>query len=233
MKLEVVSVLVAIVSLLFSIIAVISTYLFSKDANTTAREALSTARQANEISLGLVREPAILEFAFLGNSQSDFDFTDHNSLKSELKYKLTLLNGGQTSIDAVAIELIGIDGLTERLLNPEMQFKSLPSYPFFLNFRELVQPKSLTNIDFRKYLLTYLSKLGPVILETNDIYSIAINVVLSPKSTNESTPSSAGSKAQGKDRKIIMVKFLPSILDSIEAKAILNDDYVAHRVYTY
>ena len=231
MKWEMISALAAVVGLVISVIALYVAFSGTNSTNQIANEALKTARQANEISLGLVREPAVLEFAFSGSSQSTFDFTDQTVLKDELKSIITVQNGGKKAIDAVSMEIIGIVGLTQQLSKPTVEFRSLPSHAVRLDFREALQPQALAHIDVRKYFLIYLDKLRPALPDPKDIYSTVVNVVLSPKATNETTPSSAGSSATKNDRRIITIKFSPVVLDSAEAKAVLQSNDIAHRVY--
>lgn len=228
---EKISALAAVVSLVISVIALYVASSGTKATNQIATEALNTARQANEISLGLVREPAVLEFAFSGSSQSNFDFTDSTVLKDELKSIITVHNSGKKAIDAVSIEIIGIDGLTQQLSKPAVEFRSLPSYAVRLDFREALQSQALAHIDVRKYFLVYLKKLRPALPDPNGIYSTVVNVVLSPKAANEPTPSSAGSSATTNDRRLITIRFSPVVLDSIEAKTVLQSNDIAHRVY--
>lgn len=231
LKWEMISALAAIVSLVVSAIALYIAFAGTKMTNQIATEALKTARQANEISLGLVREPAVLEFAFSDASKFTFDFTEPTVLKEELKTIITVKNTGKKAIDAVSLEIIGIVGLTQLLSNPAIEFRPLPAHSARLDFREALQPQALAHIDIRKYLLVYLEKLRSQLPDRNGIYSTVVNVVLSPKATNESTPSPAGISVTKNDTSLITIKFSPAVLDSVEAKAVLQSNDIAHRVY--
>jgi len=233
LKWEMISALAAVVSFVVSAIALYVAFAGTKTTNQIATEALKTARQANEISLGLVREPAVLEFAFYDASNFTFDFTDPTVLKKELKTIITVQNTGKKAIDAVSLEIIGIDGLTQLLSNPTLEFRSLPAHSARLDFREALQPQTLAHMDIRKYLLVYLEKLCSQLPDRKGIYSTVVNVVLSPKATNESIPSQAGTSVTQNDRRLITIKFSPAVLDSVEAKAVLQSNDIAHRVYGY
>lgn len=233
MKWEMISALAAVVSFVVSAIALYVAFAGAKTTNQIATEALKTARQANEISLGLVREPAVLEFAFSNASQFTFDFTDPIVLKEGLKTIITVKNTGKKAIDAVSLEIIGINGLTQLMSNPNVDFSSLPAYPARLDFREALQPQALAHIDIRKYLLVYLEKLSSQLPDRTGIYSTVVNVTLSPKATNEPTPSPAGISVTKNDTRLITIKFSPAVLDSVEAKAVLQSNNIEHRIYGY
>ncbi len=231
LKWEMVSALAAVVSLVVSAIALYVAFAGTKTTNQIATEALKTARQANEISLGLVREPAVLEFAFSDQSRFTFDFTDPTVLMEELKTIITVQNTGKKAIDAVGLEIIGIVGLTQFLSNPTLEFRSLPAHSARLDLRAALQPQALAHIDVRKYLLTYLEKLGSQLPDRNGTYSTVVNTVLSPKAVDESTPSPAGLSVTKNDRRLITIKFSPAGLESVEARSVLQGNDVAHRVY--
>jgi len=228
---EKISALVAAISLLVSIGALYVAFAGTKATNEIAAEALKTARQANEISLGLVREPAVLEFAFSDEKSFKFDFTDTGVLKEDLKTIVTVRNGGKKAIDGVAIEVIGIEGLTYLVSNPSVDVRPLAAYSTRLDFRSALQPRSLAHIDVRKYLLSYLTKILPQLPDKNGTYSTVVNVVLDPKAVNEATPSSAGLSVTKNDRRLLTIKFNSATVESSEAKAILQSEQVAHRVY--
>jgi hypothetical protein len=226
-----ISALAAVVSIVVSMIALYIAFAGTKTTNQIATEALKTARQANEISLGLVREPAVLEFVHSDQSRFIFDFTNPTALKEELKTIITVQNAGKKAIDAVDIEIVGINGLTQLLSNPSIEFRSLPAHSARLDFRTALQPKAIAHIDVRKYLLIYLEKVNTQLPDPTGIYSTVVNVILSPKATNESTPSPAGLSVTKNDTHVLTIKFSPVILGSTEAKAVLQGNYVAHRVY--
>ena len=75
-----VSAVVASISLAVSVVALYTAYDGTKSTNRIASEALETSRQANQIAMGLVREPAVLEFDVTGNSLPDIDLTDPSAL---------------------------------------------------------------------------------------------------------------------------------------------------------
>ncbi|GEM_PF-1772655 len=221
----------AVASLIVSGFALYVAFSSSKTTNEISAEALKTARQANEISLGLAREPAVVEFAFSDSSRFEFDFTDANSLTDELKRIVTVQNAGKKPVDALAIEVIGISGLTYLLSDPTVQIEKLPAYSARLDLKSALQPQALAHIDVRNYLLNYLEKLSPKLPQGAGPYSTVVNMVLAPKATNEPTPSPAGLDATKDDRRLLTIKFSPAVLQSSEARAVLETKEVPHRVY--
>lgn len=231
MNWDMVSALAAIVSLLISGLALYVAYSSSKTTNQIAAEALKTARQSNDISLGLAREPAIVEFAYSDGSRFEFDFTKPSTLSADLEKIVTLKNTGKKPVDALAIEIIGIGGLTYLLSDPTVPIEKLPSYSVRLDLKSALQPQSLAHIDIRNYLLNYLAKLSANLPQDSGPYSTVVNMVLSPKATNEAAPSTAGVDVTTNDRHLLTIKFLPSVLESPEARSVLETKEVPHRIY--
>ena len=221
----------AVASLIVSVFALYVAFSSTKTTNEIAAEALKTARQANEISLGLAREPAVVEFVFSDSSRFEFDFTEPSALSDELKRIVTIQNAGKKPVDALAIEVIGISGLTYLLSDPSVQVEKLPAYSARLDLKSAMQPQSLAHIDVRKYLLNYLAKLSLSLPKDAGPYSTVVNMVLAPKAMNESTPSPAGLGITKNDRRLLTIKFSPSLLQSPEARAVLESTEVPHRVY--
>jgi hypothetical protein len=135
------------------------------------------------------------------------------------------------AIDGLAIELIGVTGLTYLESNSTVQIRPLPAHSARLDLRSALQPQALAHIDVRKYLLAYLTKLRPQLPDQIGPYTTVVNMVLAPKATTEATPSPAGLEITKNDRRLITVKFIPGVLDSIEARTVTQSEEVAHRVY--
>lgn len=193
---------------------------------------LKTARQANDISLGVAREPAIVEFSEPNSSPNfTFDFTNTKSIKEELKDIVTLKNAGKTTINALEIEMVGVGGLTYSLSVPMDQIDHLPYYSTRLELTNALQPGALALIDVRSLILNYLSKLIPTLPNDKDTYSTTVNMVLAPKAINESTPIQAGHFTKN-DRRLLTIRFLPSIIQSPEAKAILESNKIPQRIFS-
>lgn len=226
-----VSALAAVVGLVISIVALVVATNGARSSNKIASEALETSRQANSIALGLVREPAVLEFAFSDAERFFFDFSNPEELKHELTKYVTLLNVGKRTVDSIAFELIGIRGLTRQLSETSREFPVLPSVTARLDLRSALQPNGLMHVDMRKYLLSYLEKLAPDLPDRTATYQSGVNVVLAPKAVNESTPAGAVMGLTKDDRRLITVRFTPGVLDSPEARAVLADPSVQHRVF--
>lgn len=226
-----VSALAAVAGLLFSLIALAVATIGTRASNSIASEALQTSRQANSIALGLVREPAILEFALSGDKNFFFDFCLPQTLKHELKQYVTLQNVGKRLVDSIAFELIGIRGLTRQLSDPSRDFPVLPATSERLDLRSALQPNVLVHVDMRKYLLNYLQKLAADLPDKSATYETAVNVVLTPKALNESVPAGATAGLTKNDRRLITVRFTPEVLASNEARQVLADETVQHRIY--
>ncbi|RQS26605.1 hypothetical protein DIE03_22460 [Burkholderia sp. Bp8992] len=230
---EMVSALAATTSLIISGVALYTATTGVNTTNSIATEALKTARQANDISLGVAREPAIVEFAETdGSATFKFDFTDAKGLKEDLKTIVTVENAGKKPVDALEIEVIGIGGLTYSLSDPASRIDSLPYYATRLDLTNALPPGGLAHIDVRNFILNYLTKLTPLLPSNEGTYSTAINMVLAPKGVNDPTPSQAGGLTKN-DRRIMIIEFSPSIIQSPEAKAVLQEKEIPQRVFSY
>ncbi|WP_321906152.1 hypothetical protein [Paraburkholderia tropica] len=226
MNWDIVSALAAAVSVAVSVVALHA----ANSTNNIAIEALKTARQANDISLGVARVPSVVEFA---GSDSTFDLTDEKGLKGDLKMVVTVENTGKKPVDALGIEIIGIEGLTYSPSNTETEIHGLPSYSTRIDFTNTMQAGSIAIIDMRSLVLNYLARLIPLLPPGATTYTTVVNMVLEPKAVNEPTPSQAGRGATTNDRRLLTIKFSPSIIQSQEAKSILAAKEVPTRVLGY
>ncbi|MBF6028540.1 hypothetical protein ICY20_12425 [Pseudomonas sp. P115] len=203
----------------------------AKSSLSVATEALTTARQANDIALGKLREPSIVEFAFSYTAGKDtFDFTDPKVLIEPLEQFITLHNVGKTNVDAIHIEVIGLAPLTYLLDDPTLEIRPLPSIDMDVKFKSVLQPNGLVNIDIRKMILEYLVALEPKLEEKHGVYTTAINVVLAPKSISEDVAIGATSDLTRDDRRLLVVKFFPALIETPEAREILSGVEVKTRV---
>jgi hypothetical protein len=228
-----VSALAAVASLVVSLGALWISVMGTRSSVSISSEALQTARQANDIALGRLREPSIIEFAEGGLSQAfKFDFTTPGALSQPLTQYFTVRNSGRTNIDAISIEAIGIEPLTYLLADPGQDIKHLPSINIDFKFRAALLPDGLAHIDIRKLVLEYLAKLEPLLPIKDGIYISSINIVLTPKATTENTPTGAPSSLSKNDRRLISVQFIPTLMNSEEAKQIINDPQIPNRVFT-
>lgn len=226
-----VAALAAVAGLIISVVALVVAAMGARASNNIASEALETSRQANSIALGLIREPAVLEFVDTGKEKLSFSLSNPEELKQELRKYVALKNVGKRSIDSIAFEFIGIVGLTTQHSDPSRQFPVLPSVTERLDLRAALQPDGLMHVDMRKYLLSYLQKLAPDLPDRTATYDIVVNAVLAPKAVNEPTPAGATMGLTKNDRRLLYVVFTPEILDSAEARAVLADQAVQHRLY--
>jgi hypothetical protein len=199
---------------------------------TISSEALQTARQANDIALGRLREPSIIEYSEGELSDRfDFDFTVPGALSQPLQQYFTVRNSGKTNIDGISIEAIGIEPFTYPLSNPGQPVRPLPYINIDFKFRTALQPDGFAHIDIRKIVLEYLTKLAPLLTIKDGVYTTSINIVLTPKATTETTPIGASSALSKNDRRLIEVKFTPDLLNSQEARAIVKDSEIQNRVF--
>lgn len=226
-----VAALAAVAGLFISVLALVVATMGARASNNIASEALETSRQANSIALGLIREPAVLEFADSGLEKFSFDLSNPQELKHELQKYVTLQNVGKQSVDSIAFEFIGIVGLTSQHSEPSRKFPVLPSVTARLDLRAALQPNGLMHVDMRKYLLSYLQKLAPDLPDRAATYDTVVNAVLAPKAVNESTPAGATRGLTKNDRRQLYVLFTPEVLETAEALAILADETVQHRIY--
>lgn len=231
MNWEMVSAAAAVTGLIVSSVALYVAFSSSKATNEIAQEALRTARQANDISLGLTREPAVLEFASSDRTDFEFDFANAATLTEVLKSIVTLKNAGKKSVDAIAFEIIGMSGLTYMVTDPKVRLEKLPSYSARLDLRTAIHPQSLAHIDVRNYLLNYLVRLSSTLGERTALYVTVVNMVVAPKATNEPTPGTAGIDVTRNDRRLLTIKFSPELLQSKEARSVLESEEIPHRVY--
>lgn len=226
-----VSAIAASVGLIISLVSIVISTMGARSSNKIAAEALETSRQANNIALGLVREPAVVEFVFSDGDRFKFNFSQHGELNEGLKKIVTLKNVSKRAIDAIAFEIIGIKGLTFNISEPGHEYPVLPSISERLNLRSALQPDGLMHVDMRKYFLDYLQKLAPSLEDKTATYQTSVNVVLAPKAVNDPTPAGATPGLTKDDRRLITISFVPSILDSPEALAVLHNNEVQHRIY--
>lgn len=230
--LDKISTAAAVAGLGVSIAALVVAVQGTNSSTKLATEALETSRQANSIALGLVRVPSVIEFSQSSHEDLTFDFTKPKGLSSDLAKFVTVVNRGKKPVDALAIEVIGIEGLTFRQSPPLLEIKNLPSINIRIDLRSALMPEGFMHIDVRKMLLLYLKELRPLLPSDDAEYSTVVNVVISPKAVNEPTPAGAGSDKTLNDRQLITVKFRPSIIESPWAKKAMEAKVIPHRVYT-
>jgi hypothetical protein len=229
---EMVSALTAAASLIVSGAALYTAVTSVRTTNNIAAEALRTARQANEIALGVAHESAVIAFTGSdGSSDFMFDFTDAKVLSEDLKMIVTVENTGKRPIDAIEIEVIGINGLTYSLSDPETRLAGLPYYSTRLELTNALQPGTTAHIDVRSFILNYLTKLTPILPHNEGTYSTLVNMVLAPKAVNEPTPSQADGAGKN-DRRLLTIKFTPSIVQSQEARAVLEAKQIPQRFFS-
>lgn len=221
---DIVSALAAVASFIVSLGALWIAISGTRSSVSIAAEALQSARQANDIALGCLREPSIVEYAFRQNSEYfKFDFTSTSALVVPLKKTLTIHNTGKTNIESIAIEAIGIEPFTYLLTDPAQAVSPLPSVNMDVKLRMALPPDGLAHIDVRKLILEYLSLLEPQLSFKGDVYSTSINIVLAPKSINESIAIGASSQHTKNDRRLVAVKFIPSLVNTAEAQSVLKE----------
>lgn len=112
-------------SCFLSIASLFVAYESAKSSNEIALQALATATQANEISLGRLREPSAFQFADGGTKEIDLRTTA--ALEQELRLYVTLQNDGKKIIDGAVFEAIGMEGLTYVEDEPNLVVRELPS----------------------------------------------------------------------------------------------------------
>jgi hypothetical protein len=181
--------------------------------------------------LGLTREPAIIEFSDSGNEEFTFDFSKPQAISGDLRHYVSIKNSGKKSVDAIAIEVIGINGLTYRMSPPLLEIRGLPAVSARLDLRSTLQPEGAVHVDIRKLALLYLRELRPLLPAEDGEYTTVVNVVLAPKATNELTPAGAGTANTTNDRRLLTIRFSPSLLDTPAAKQILEATVIPHRLY--
>jgi hypothetical protein len=228
---ESISSLAAVASLLVSVAALFISIVGTRSSTKISSEALETARQANDIALGRIRDPAVVEFAFSDKERFSFDFTRASPLAEELKHIVTINNVGKANADGLAFEAIGIVPLTFLTSDPHKEIKPLPSTSLAVPFRSMLRPGGIAHVDVRKLFLQYLAKLEPQLSEKGAVYSTVINIVIDPKALTDPIPSGAPSHLTKNDRRFATVLFSPSVLLSEEARRVLAEADVPHRVY--
>jgi len=207
-----------VVSILISIGSLYVAYDGARSSNTIATQALATATQANEIALGRIREPVILQFSEFGDDNFEFHFESPADLERELKLYVSLENDGRKSVEGAVFEVVGIESLTHRVDNPSIVLKNLPSSVLITTFNSAVQPNGSVHFDIRKLVLQYLGKLAPRIVDKNATYSTHVNVVLKAKGVGEAVAVGAPLKLAPRDRKLWKIVFKAGVLDSEIAK---------------
>lgn len=222
----------AVLSIFISVAAVYYAYDGTRASNDIAMQALKTARQANEISLGKIREPSILQFSYDSEKKFHFNFTSASDLEYELKLYIDLTNDGNKVVEGAAFEVVGIDSLTYSVDDPSIRLKNLPSTNLTVTFNSAVQPEGAVRLDIRKLVLQYLRKLELQDYDKNAIYSAAVNVVTTARGLGEPIAVGAPTKSSPRDRQLLTIFFKPSVIDSDIAKKILSDPYSPHRVFS-
>jgi hypothetical protein len=237
LKMKILSFLKTEISLVFtgfscflSVASLFVAYESAKSSNEIALQALATATQANEISLGRLREPSAFQFSDGGIKEIDLRSTA--TLEQELKLYVSLRNDGKKIIDGAVFEVIGIEGLTYLEDAPNLVVRELPSFFHTAAFNLAVQPAGFVHYDIRKLVLQYLQKLATKTPDKNSTYRTVINVVVTPKALGESIPVGAPSKLTPRDRVLFTVQFKPSIIETEMAKKILNESFVPNRVFS-
>jgi hypothetical protein len=218
------------ISCFLSIASLFVAYESAKSSNEIALQALATATQANEISLGRLREPSAFQFADGGTKEIDLRTTA--TLEQELRLYVALQNDGKKIIDGAVFEAIGIEGLTYVEDESNLVIRELPSVFHNATFNLAVQPAGVVHYDIRKLVLQYLQKLADKTPNKNLTYKTVINVVVTPKALGESIPVGAPSKLTPRDRVLFTVQFKPSVIETEMAKKILSDSFVPNRVFS-
>lgn len=217
-------------SCLLSVVSLFVAYESAKSSNEIALQALATATQANDISLGSLREPSAFQFSDGGAKEIDLRTTA--ALEQELKLYVALQNDGKKIIDGAVFEAIGIEGLTYLEDEPNLVVRELPSVFHTAAFNLAVQPAGFVHYDIRKLVLQYLQKLAAKTPNKTATYRTVINVVVTPKTLGESIPVGAPSKLTPRDRVLFTVQFKPSVIETEMAKKILNESFVPNRVFS-
>ncbi len=222
--------LAAVGSLIISIIALLVSTSSSNNNARIVAEALQTARQANEIALGRIYEPPVVEI--YSRHQKPMSFVDANSLDLDLEYVVSIRNKGKVPVDALGLELIGIQPFTYPVNDPRQSINPLPAYKQTLELDTAISPGGLAHIDLRRPILMYLLKLRKVLNDQSMEYSTDINIVLSPRATGQNTPLAIPLDLKVRDRVQITVVFHSSIVESVQAKRIISEGVIMHRVYS-
>jgi len=193
----------AIISVCVSIYALYVSKTGADRSSALAIEALNTARQANDITLGRIRESPIVEI--YSYEKDVIDFTNIDLLNEKLKIKISIKNSGEVAIDGLAMEVIGITPFTYPTNDPDNEVRPLPSVKVDVGLETIIQPLALAHIDMRVPILKYLKELGKKIKDKSMTYKTTINVVLMPKSVGDSLPSGVLSEDTRDDRKLLQL----------------------------
>lgn len=223
---------VTVGSLLISIASLYVAYDGAKSSNALAAQALATARQANEIALGKIREPSILQFSGSDENNYKFNFTSATDLERELHFYVDLTNDGKKAVEGAVFEVVGIEPLTYRADDPSISLKQLPSTILTATFNSAVQPGGAVHFDIRKLVLQYLVKLAMQIPDKNSTYNTVVNIAITAKGLGETVAAGAPTKFSPRDRKLLTIVFKASILDSEITKKILSEPYIQNRVFS-
>jgi len=225
-----VSALAALGSFVISIAAFLVAKYSSKNSLKIAMEALKTARQANDIALGRISEPPVVEI--FSKHDEIMEFSDPAGLIEDLKLVISIQNSGKVAIDAIGMELIGIVPLTYLVEDATKEVRPLPSVKIIIDLDAMILSKGLAHIDMRLPILLYLERLVEFLPDTSKIYITSINVVLSPKAKGDDVPSGVPSGITKKDRTLITVKFDPAVMEADIIKALFKERVFKHRVYS-
>ena len=227
---EKIAALSALISVCVSIYALYISKTGADRSSELATEALKTARQANDITLGLVRESPVIEI--FSYDKDVLNFTKTDLLNESLKVKFSIRNSGKVAIDGLAMEIIGIEPLTYPENNPDSEVRPLPSVKVDVGLETIIQPTALAHIDMRLPILLYLKELNKLLTDKEAIYRTTINVVFMPKAIGDSLPSGVNSNDSMNDRKLITIKFKPSITSTEWSDKLIMKNEIAHRVYS-
>lgn len=201
-------------------------------SDETSKQALELSKISNEIALGTKREQGTMIFSEKGDDAILFDLSDPLSLKGDLIKTIAFFNAGQLPASGISAELIGIEPMTYSLSNSENSISPLPSVMWDLNFSSAVLPSGVVTIDMRRPLLIYLKKLSSQLENKESIYNTTLNMVVSTKTIGNESFVGAPAEQSGFDRRLITVKFRPSIIEAADTAAILANNNEPHRVYT-
>ena len=225
---EKLTMIIAIMSIVVSLFAIYISQKNSEQSNKIAEEALKISRQSNEISLGLKKEFPIIEII---NRNTEFDFTKSDILNQELVNIIQIRNIGKIPINAISLEIIGIVPFTYPMNDPKKIIKPLPSKTINIKLKTMLRPSDLASIDLNQPIIQYLAKLN--IEDKSTVYNTMLNIVLSPKSINENTPSGISPDDTLNDRILITIKFKHSILSERISKDLIKSEEVMHRIFTF
>lgn len=204
----------------------------TESSTKIATEALETARQANEISLGKIREPAVIEFEDKSEKAFEFNLTSAIDLDKEFSLIVMLFNKGNSPVDALTMKIIGVMPLTYPLDAPDEVIRPLPAIDVTVNFKTLFLPEALAHIDMRHALLKYLSKLAEQITDKNRTYITSANLLILPKALKDPVFAEAPPLlTRYNDRRLINITFIPSMLESELAKQQLNETEIPVRMF--